>query len=68
MRSGHQAWGTLILACKCHEKVAGVITVCLESHGPSVLGNQLMRELLARSVGVACNSFTVAAAFTQGIE
>jgi len=68
MRSGHQARGTLILACECHEKVAGVITVCLEPHGPSVRGNQLMRELLARSVGIASDPFAVAAALTQGIE
>jgi hypothetical protein len=33
-----------------------------------VRSNELMRELLARSVGISSDPFTVAAALTQGIE
>ena len=68
MRSRHEARRTSVLACQCHKKIGGMIAACFEPHGLSVRGDQLVRELLARSIGIAGYAFADTATGAQCIK
>jgi hypothetical protein len=53
VRSRHKARHTSVPASQCHKKISGVIAACFKPHGTGVPGDQLVREFLARSIGIA---------------
>ena len=68
MRSRHKARRTPVPAGQCHKEIGGVIAACFKPHGAGVRGDQLVGELLARSIGISVYAISNLAPGAQSIK
>jgi hypothetical protein len=68
VRSRHQARRISVPADQCHEKIGGVIAARFEPHRIGARGDQPVRELLARPIGIAGYTIANAATLAQRLK
>ena len=68
VRSRHKARHTSVPASQCHKKIGGVIAARFKPHGAGLRGDQLVRELLARSIAIAGYAVANTTSGTEGIK
>src|SRR5262245_24283230 len=68
VRSRHKARRGSVPAGQGHKEIGGMIAACFKPHGSGMRGNQLVRELLARSIAIAGYAVANTTSGTEGIK